>query len=252
MILRWVVALVALVVVGCAAPREGYTERVETADAEIVIFFVDDAFVGDVEASLEALHDRVGDADLMRIEWRDTEEVALDPTLLASAYGPGLDGSDSVGEAVLVDLVVDPGFGDEWLVETGDILARQRGVQNVTIGSPVRRLDPLCYWGDQTDLIVWLARDDSADEIQSVHLADFAVDVLGQEAAFAQMLVLFEFQPELSSVLSVEAMPTALLVDVGEESGQGDLLSIRDDLESVADISSVIVRPPAAVRTVCP
>jgi hypothetical protein len=250
--LRWVVALVAFVAAGCAASNEGYTERIAAADAEVVIFFVEDAFVSDVEASLEALQDRVVDPDLMQIEWRDTEEVDLDPTLLVSAYGSELDESDSVGEAVLVDLVDDHGFSDDWLVETGDILARQRGVQHVTIGSPVRRLDPLCYWGGQTDLIVWLARETSADEIRSGHLADFTVEILSREAAYAQMLVFFEFQPELSSVISFEAVPTALLVDVGDESGRGDLLSIRDDLESLADISSVIVRPPATVRTVCP
>ena len=250
---RWVTALVALSVASCAVPRTEYTERVEVDQAEMVIFFVKGGYDGDVEVALTALRERVTNPDEMRLQRRTTEEVELDSALLAGAFGANSDEMSEVGEAVLVDLPVD--LGDDWLVETGDIMARQRGVQIVTINNPIRRIDSLCYWGDGTDMIVWLADLDSGaviNELRSDYPEISAIEVLSQAAAFEQILVLLEFQPKLSSLLSVEAMPLALRVDIGVGPFGGELMAIRDDLELRASISSVIARPPTTVQTVCP
>jgi hypothetical protein len=250
---RWLTALLAILVAGCAVPRTEYTDRVEVDQAEIVIFFVKDGYDGDVEAALAALRQRMTNADEMQLQRRTTEEVELDPVLLASAFGADSGEMGEVGEAVLVDLPVD--LGDEWLVETGDIMARQPGVQTVTIGNPSRRVDSLCYWGDGTDMILWLADLDSVaviNELRSDYPGILAIETLSQTVAFEQMLVLLEFQPELSSLLSVETMPLALRVDIGVGPFGSELMAIRDDLESRASISSVIGRPPSTVQTVCP
>ncbi len=243
---------VALLAPACSGPQAEYTERVEVREAELVIVFHDDAVDGDVDASIALVTEIVGEAEPLRLQWRDTEEVALDPELLSRVYGDDTDAHDEVGEALLIDLPGDR--SDEWLVATGDVMARQRGVLDVSISGPDRRLDPLCYWGGDDDLVVWLAEDASAapESFSDEHLAGFAVEVIDRDTAFAQMLVLLEYQPRLVEGLTAAAMPVGLIVDVGADPIFSELATIRDVLGSLDEVSSVVVRPPATVRTVCP
>ena len=51
---------------------------------------------------------------------------------------------------------------------------------------------------------------------------------------------------------AVKALATALLIDIGVDPVHGELMAIRDDLESPVSIGSVIVdHPPLTKRSVC-
>ena len=50
---------------------------------------------------------------------------------------------------------------------------------------------------------------------------------------------------------SVKALAIALLIDIGVDPVHGELMTIRDDLESPVSIGSVIVRPSTMGQGVC-
>jgi len=245
-------AVVALVVAACSSPQEHYADRIEVDEAELVIFFHADAFVADIEASIEVLGELAGGIERTRVQWRDPEEVALDAELLARTYGDDIAATSEVGEALVIDLIDD--VGADWLLVNGDVMARQRGVLDVSIEGSSKRLDPLCYWGGDTDLVVWLtdASSSTAETFLGTHLVGLGVEAISPDIAFEQMLVLLEFQPRLADGLTATAMPTGLFVDVGTDPSTADLAELRRDLGAVEAVSSVIVRPPATVSTVCP